>query len=306
MRPHDLQFVSVVIPCYNQAHFLYEAIESVLAQTFPHVEIIVVDDGSSDDTTAVAARYPRVRLIGQKNQGLAGARNTGIRESVGNYLAFLDADDRLLPDALAAGVECLMVHPECAFVYGDHNLIASDGAYLSTVHVTNIQANAYLALLRTNYIGMHATVLYQRAFLKTVDGFNTSLGSSEDYDLYLRLTRKFPIRYHGKISAEYRQHGQNMSHNPARMLKSTLAVLRAQREHVKGNAQYERAHRLGIREWQDRYGDLIAQQVGEHVRMRRKWRRAAGAALTLLRSHPRGFLRHAYRKSYCTLFGVRT
>src|SRR5215212_9690625 len=91
--------VSVVIPCYNQAHFLSEAIESVLAQTHPNFEIIVVDDGSTDNTSEVAARYPGVRHIRQDNQGLAAARNTGLRESKGTCLVFLDADDRLLPNA---------------------------------------------------------------------------------------------------------------------------------------------------------------------------------------------------------------
>src|ERR687885_795015 len=112
--------VSVVIPCYNQAHFLGEAIESVLAQSYPHFEIVVVDDGSTDNTSEVAARYPGVRCIRQNNQGVAAARNTGIRESNGSYLVFLDADDRLLPEALEVGLEQLKVHPECAFVSGQH------------------------------------------------------------------------------------------------------------------------------------------------------------------------------------------
>jgi glycosyltransferase involved in cell wall biosynthesis len=95
------QLVTVVIPCYNQAHFLGEAIESVLEQTYPHYEIVVVDDGATDNTSEVASRYPgKVRLIRQENRGLSGARNTGIRHSEGEYMVFLDADDRLLPEAL--------------------------------------------------------------------------------------------------------------------------------------------------------------------------------------------------------------
>ena len=96
--------VSVVIPCYNQAHFLGEAIESVLKQTYKHFEIVVVDDGSTDNTSEVARRYSGIRCIEQANQGLSAARNTGIRESKGEYLVFLDADDRLRPIALEAGL----------------------------------------------------------------------------------------------------------------------------------------------------------------------------------------------------------
>src|SRR5215210_2105808 len=92
--------VSVIIPCYNQAHFLGEAIESVLGQSYPNFEIVVVDDGSPDDTAEVAARYPEVRYICQDNQGLSAARNTGLGQSEGEYVVFLDADDRLLPEAL--------------------------------------------------------------------------------------------------------------------------------------------------------------------------------------------------------------
>src|ERR687890_856397 len=95
--------VSVVIPCYNQAHFLGEAIESVLAQSYPRFEIIVVDDGSTDDTSKVAARHPGGRYVYQNNQGVSAARNSGLARSEGEYVVFLDADDRLLPEALVAG-----------------------------------------------------------------------------------------------------------------------------------------------------------------------------------------------------------
>src|SRR5918995_6791294 len=127
--PHDFRgeqgtgaaLVTVVIPCYNQAHFLGEAIESVLSQSYKRFEIVVVDDGSTDDTSEVATRYPRVRCIRQENRGLAGARNTGIRHCQGEYVVFLDADDRLLPEALEAGVREPGAHPEGAFVSGRCN-----------------------------------------------------------------------------------------------------------------------------------------------------------------------------------------
>ena len=88
------KLVSVIIPCYNQAHYLGEAIASVLGQTHAHYEIIVVDDGSTDDTERVAARHTGVRCLRKKNGGLAAARNTGLRASKGDYVVFLDADDR--------------------------------------------------------------------------------------------------------------------------------------------------------------------------------------------------------------------
>src|ERR687898_2245292 len=122
--------VTVVIPCYNQAHFLGEAIESVLSQSYEHFEIIVVDDGSTDETSEVASRYEGVRLIRQENRGLAGARNRGLEEAKGEYVVFLDADDRLLPGALEAGLGCFEAHPECAFVFGNSRRIPEGGTPL--------------------------------------------------------------------------------------------------------------------------------------------------------------------------------
>src|SRR6266516_314678 len=108
---HDKSLVSVVIPCYNQGRFLREAIESVRRQTYPQVEIVVVDDGSTDDTAAVAASVG-VRCIRQENRGLSGARNRGLTESTGDYLVFLDADDRLLGHGVEANMAAFDAQPE--------------------------------------------------------------------------------------------------------------------------------------------------------------------------------------------------
>src|SRR5437870_3797289 len=94
------RLVTVVIPCYNNASFLHDAIQSVLSQTYRRTELIVVDDGSSDDTSDVASSYPVTRLIRQPNQGVSAARNAGLSQASGDYVVFLDADDRLLPDAV--------------------------------------------------------------------------------------------------------------------------------------------------------------------------------------------------------------
>src|SRR5689334_574125 len=110
----NLPLISVAIACYNQAHFLSCAIESVRAQSYQNLEIIVVDDGSQDNTAEVAKGYLGVHYIWQTNQGLSAARNTGLRHSRGDYLVFLDADDRLLPGALVAGLEYLSIHPDAA------------------------------------------------------------------------------------------------------------------------------------------------------------------------------------------------
>jgi len=131
-RGAEDRLVTVVIPCYNQARFLGEAIESVLAQSYRNFEVIVVDDGSTDKTSEVAGRYEGVRLIRQENKGLAGARNSGLAKSQGEYVVFLDADDRLLPKALEVGLGCFDSHPECALVSGHTRFINADGSLLRT------------------------------------------------------------------------------------------------------------------------------------------------------------------------------
>lgn len=119
--------VSVIIPVYNGAHYLAAAIESVLAQTYPHYELIVVDDGSTDGSGAVARAYTAVRLITQSNQGVAAARNTGIAAAGGELIAFLDQDDLWLPGKLHAQVARLIAEPQLGYTRTHQRLLIEDG-----------------------------------------------------------------------------------------------------------------------------------------------------------------------------------
>jgi glycosyltransferase involved in cell wall biosynthesis/peptidoglycan/xylan/chitin deacetylase (PgdA/CDA1 family) len=280
----EAALVSVVIPCYNQAHFLAEAIESVLAQSYPRVEIVVVDDGSPDNTREVAARYPEVRYVRQENQGLAAARNTGLRHSRGEYLVFLDADDRLLPEAVEAGLRQLRTHPECAFTFGKWKSIAANGSPLARTPPPPfaVQGDPYIFLLQCNHIQMHATVLYRRSVFEVVGVFDPSLNASEDYDLYLRITRQYPVCAHATIVAEYRRHGSNMTHDPARMLRTSVTVLRRQRQHVQSDARRAAAYRAGLRFWYGCYGGQLVAQVLK-LAAEGDWRQALDGLSVLLR-----------------------
>ena len=122
--------VSIVIPCYNGEAYLKEAIESALAQTYRPIEIIVVDDGSTDRSSEIAQKFP-VRYIRQPNRGLTKSRNLGVRKSRGSYVVFLDADDRLKPDAIKTGIRVLSEHPECAMAVGDHIFVSREGPHLA-------------------------------------------------------------------------------------------------------------------------------------------------------------------------------
>ena len=120
----DAPLISIIIPCYNQARYLAEAIKSALAQTHSHIQVVVVDDGSVDSTAEVASHYPEVRLVRQRNQGVAQARNVGLYQSSGDYVIFLDADDRLARTAVESHLCCFAEHPEAGFVAGNIDLIS--------------------------------------------------------------------------------------------------------------------------------------------------------------------------------------
>jgi glycosyltransferase involved in cell wall biosynthesis len=287
--------VSVVIPCFNQGRFLGEALASVLAQTRPADEIVVVDDGSTDDTTAVARRCPRVRCVRQPNSGLASARNTGLMHTNCDYLVFLDADDRLRPDALEVGVRELDAHPACALVWGRCVRIDENGRQLPTVPPPPVLGDAYEALLRNNFIWTPAVVMFRRAMCAPLMRFNPAVDASADYELYLRIVRAFPIHGHTAIVAEYRLHGASMSRNASMMLTSTMEVLRAQRPYVDRQRAYQRAYEQGRRSWQGHYGEQLIEQVVQQARNPRRWIQVGAMVAVLARYYPRGLAAHLAR-----------
>ena len=277
--------VAVLIACYNQSRFLADSIESALNQTVSPVEVIVVDDGSTDETAEVAARYQQIRYIHQHNQGLSAARNTGLRASMSHYLLFLDADDRLLPNAIADGLSCLHAHPHHAFAYGQFRYIDGVGKTLVETFPssTSSTSNLYPELLQRNVIAMHATVIYRRLALEEIGGFDGCLRACEDYDVYLRLTREFPVARHESLVAEYRLHDESMSGDPALMLRGSISVLRRQWPYVRQRPAFAQAYRQGIAFWQHYYGDQLVAEIVRNIRGRRNGRDAARGIGYLLR-----------------------
>jgi glycosyltransferase involved in cell wall biosynthesis len=220
--------VAIVITTYNHASFLEAAIRSALGQSVPADQIIVVDDGSTDHPERITAQFAAVRSIRQPNAGLSAARNTGWRAATTEFVVFLDADDRLLPDALANNLHRLIAEPEAGMSYGGYIYVDTVAGWRGIVDFFPA-AEGYPALLRANLIGMHAAVMYRRANLAEIGGFDEGLAACEDYDVYLRMALRFPILYGPEPLAEYWHHGGNMSRDSAMMLRHVLAVLRRQR-----------------------------------------------------------------------------
>lgn len=251
--------VSVIIPCFNQGRFLGDAIESALAQSHAPREVIVVDDGSSDETADVAGGYP-VRYVRQRNQGRSTARNRGLRESSGDFVVFLDADDRLLADALRSGMECMAASPDSAFVYGRFYHIAEDGRFLKPPPDPPADEDLYLALLRYNHIGMLATVLFRRSVLEAVGGYHPGLTRAQDYELFLRIARACPIRRHEGIIAEYRKY-RNCISEDLDLLRGVLTALRWERRYLRGRPAHLAAWREGVSGNRNWYTERILQHI---------------------------------------------
>ncbi|WP_347160186.1 glycosyltransferase [Pontibacter chitinilyticus] len=279
-----LPLVSVIIPCYNHAVYLPEAFASIWQQHYPAVEVIVVDDGSTDNTRAVAEAGAGIRYIYQENQGLSAARNTGIRHSKGELLVFLDADDWLLPGALHTNVRYLQQNPQLAFVSGAHDKVFVDeGVVKEEIH--EVPANHYQQLLQGNYIGMHATVMYRRWVFDELQ-YDVSLRFCEDYDLYLNVARKYPVAHHTYKIAAYRLHTANMSANIPRMLETVLQVLDRQKDRLRSAAE-EHAYKAGHRVWKTYYSKEIYRKL-----RRRKIPASSEILMTLLKNKPSLFLKY--------------
>lgn len=286
--------VSVIIPCFNHAHFLGDALDSVYAQTWPQVESIVVDDGSIDDPSSVVSRYPHVRLLRQPNLGVSAARNAGWQASRGDILIFLDADDTLNPGAAAAAVDQFASRPDAMLTFGRLELMDAAGGAIpaSLPIVTN---RFYEELLRRNYISTPAMAALRRRALELVGGFDSTCSPSADYDLYLRVARRYPVVAHAALVGRYRQHATNMSRNPRLMLPATLRVLERQRRFVTRDSALGAAHAFGLRWCREFYGEQLIDTFRTALHAGRR-ADALACAATLLRLYPAGVVRHLTKK----------
>lgn len=288
--------VGLVVAAYDQAQFLDEALRSVEQQTVRFDRIVVVDDGSHDDPASVAAAFPGVEVVRQDNAGLAAARNRGLEHCATDFVIFLDADDRLLPRAVEFGLRCHEQNPGCALVYGAHRRTDRDLTPIGTALYSACGTSAYQTLLLRNMIGSCGTVMFDRRKLAASGGFDVGLQRCEDYDVYLRLARQHSVASHPGVVADYRMHGENMSGDPAEMLRWALLVHARHRP-----ASFDRdalaAHSRGRRRWKFIYANAAWQDRG---RAGGKWRLAmmtplaslaAAGAAALRRMLPAGIYR---------------
>jgi len=219
--------VSVIIPAFNHARFIAQTLDCVLAQTYPAQEIIVVDDGSTDNTQGTLDTYRnRIRVIYQRNQGPSAARNAGISVSRGEYLLFLDADDLVPPDKLKLQVAALATRPEMALVYSAWQYVDASGEQvLAEMHPQKEGQLLTELLLRAFFFPIAAAVV-RRDCVERVGMFDPTLRASEDTDLWMRMARAgFNFGYIDRPLFKYRLVSGSASRNVAGQMKSEFARL---------------------------------------------------------------------------------
>lgn len=221
--------ISVVIPCYNQAHYLGEAVRSVLCQTYQDFEIIVVDDGSTDETFQVAASFgERVRCVRQENRGLAGARNTGILNARGEFIGLLDADDMWLPSYLSTMLMTFDIYPTIGAAYCGWQYIDSTGKLLPRTNIRVVlPEKAYQAMVFMDFLIPSGVFVRRECFDRIGlfdENFRTAQGC-EDWDMWIRVLTKYSMVGAPQVLVKYRAHNCNMSSNLDQMERAKQAVI---------------------------------------------------------------------------------
>jgi glycosyltransferase involved in cell wall biosynthesis len=220
--------VSVIVPAYNSEKYIRETLDSVCNQLFKDFEVIIVDDGSTDNQRDIILSFcnadPRFRYLFLENQGVSSARNTGYNHSSGSYVAFLDADDVWLPDNLSSKLE--------KFESGDFGLVHSDASQIdgmsNTIEGVMVGREGELLINMLKWEGTQvpgpSSILVKRSVLQSIGLFDTRLSTSADHDFFLRVASKFKIGHVDKMTWKYRLHGFNMHKRISLMENDVLFV----------------------------------------------------------------------------------
>ncbi|SNC74370.1 Glycosyltransferase involved in cell wall bisynthesis [Marinobacter sp. es.048] len=220
--------VSVVTPTYNRARFLPDAVASVLAQTYADLELIVVDDGSVDNTRKVLEPFlsdGRVRYFYQENQGQSHARNHAIEQATGDFIAFLDSDDLWAPYKLKKQLAILKANPDVDVIHGDEAMIDEQGSVISLENMKRYSGYITRYLLADNSVSI-ATVLVRRRCFDEMGGFDTSMGVADDYELWLRFSARYLFHYEPCIVASYRVMADQISSDKRRRFAANEKIIR--------------------------------------------------------------------------------
>lgn len=248
--------VSVIVPAYNAESTIAATLASICGQTYPHLEIIVVDDGSTDSTAmqveSMAALDTRIQLFRQTNRGVAFARNLAIEQSRGELIAPIDADDLWSPVKIEKQVKRLLLEPPtCVLVYNWSYHIDCEGSVIGRTHLSHSVGRERELLCKYNIVGNGSTPLMRKSAVVECGGYDCTMQEMnahgcEDYKLYLDLSRCGPFSAIDEYLTGYRIHSDNMSSNLSRMLKSRRLAFR---DFLRAHPEYMDKVREGEAEW---------------------------------------------------------
>lgn len=235
-EPAGAPLVSVIVPAYNAQRYVLDALESIARQDYEPIEIIVVDDGSTDRTTElVRSRFPGVRILHQANAGAAAARNAGLREATGDYICFLDADDGWYPGKVRAQIEHLQRHPDVGMVFHDWRVLAAAADGLDgygtiadrAAEIDPTQSGWIYHRLLLDSLVHTSTVMMRRKVFEEIGYFDTSLKLGEDYEYWLRVSRRYPIDKLRAAYSFYRQSSGGLTRSRAPLENYSYRVVRS-------------------------------------------------------------------------------
>ncbi|NEQ79824.1 MAG: glycosyltransferase family 2 protein [Moorea sp. SIO2I5] len=234
--------VTVVIPAYNAMEYLPKTVESVLAQTLADFELLIINDGSSDHIVQWASQIadPRVKLISQENQGVSVARNTGIAQAQGKYIAFLDADDLWKPTKLEKQVSCLEEYPEAGLVYTWTALVDQQGKPTKSVIAFHQEGNVWEQILVVDMIGNGSSVMVRRSCFETVGMFDPNLSSAADRDMWIRIAANYLFAVVKEPLTLWRQHPSSMSKRREEMIQDSRQAIEKNFQSVPSELLYLR------------------------------------------------------------------
>jgi glycosyltransferase involved in cell wall biosynthesis len=222
-----MPLISVIIPVYNGEKMIRETIDSVLNQTFPDFELLVINDGSTDSTLEVLQTIQdrRLKVFSYPNAGQPVSRNRGIGKAVGEYISFIDADDLWTPDKLEAQLRVLQENPEAAVAYSWSDCIDESSQFFRQGGHLSINGDVYQNLLVVNFLENGSNPLIRRQALMEVGGFDESLSNAHDWDMWLRLAAHYHFIAVPSTQILYRVSPNSMSSNVWGMEASSLRVL---------------------------------------------------------------------------------
>ena len=200
--------VSVIIPVYNGAKFIENAIDSVISQTNQNFEIIIIDDGSTDNTHKIVKGYgDKIKYFAQENQGQACAINKGLEMSEGEYIAYLDSDDMYYPEKLEEQLNYFYNHPDVGLVYSDRHHVDSFAKIISLVQSRKLD---HFLFLQENRLS-RSSVMHKRKCLDEVGLFDACISGGDDWDMWIRIYEKYKFGYINRPLIKYRIHKNNIS-----------------------------------------------------------------------------------------------